>query len=103
MRTIKMSKIKEIYGSGEGRHWFDKSAMRFFRSGLSTYGYQGEGGTFFVSSEKFDDNHERMYTVRQLVGPGEIDTIGEFHSLGQLEARKIAKQCAEGLQVINSK
>jgi len=57
-------------------HWFDASALRFFRSRLPQYGYAlPNGGSVFVSSEQFvsytPDYHTspRAWTVR-VQGPG---------------------------------
>jgi hypothetical protein len=87
--TIPMSVIKAQYGPREGRHWFDRSTMRFFRSHLPKQGYRGPGGVFFVTSEQFvnmqrGDVHPRRYTVRQLVD-------GDINKASRAEAAAAAK------------
>lgn len=94
-----MSEIRAAYNPGEGRHFFDRATMRFFRSQLPRTGYRGPGGVFFVTSEQFQPStgpaHARRYTVRKLVGEGDIKTIGEFNKLTREEATAIARKLAE--------
>lgn len=95
-----MSEIRARYNPGEGRHFFDRSTMRFFRSKLPASGYEGPGGVFFVTSEQFAPSsgpaHPRRYTVRQLVKEGDIDTIGDFNKMTADAARAMAKRLAAG-------
>ena len=74
---VRIGEIREIYNPGPGRHWFDPDTMRFFKTRLGRRGYRGPGGTYFVSSEQ-GPGMPREYTVRRLVGPGHIETVGEF-------------------------
>lgn len=90
---IPMHQIRKEYGSGPGRHWFDPGSMRFFRSRLAQYGYRGPGGTFFVSSEQFDHDAPRLYSVRKLEGPGKIETVGDFQAY---RSRDAAHRAAKG-------
>lgn len=93
-----MQEIIDEYNPGVGRHWFDASTKRFFRSRLPQSGYRGPGGTFFVSSEQFvGSDHipaRRRYTVRQLKD-GDIKTVGEFNVLSRSGANALARRCAE--------
>jgi hypothetical protein len=49
-----------------GSHFFDTDTMRFFRSRLDVYAFAAPDGWYFVTSERQDDQHPRLYTVRQL-------------------------------------
>ncbi len=77
-----------------GSHWFDPGTMRYFKCRILDTVYQGPGGVFFVSSEKYDD-HPRKYTVRQFnPETADIDTFGEFNDLTKHMAIKKAKEAA---------
>lgn len=96
MQEISMHDIEREYAPGEGRHWFDKDTMRFFRTRLPLSGWRGAGGTYFTSSEK-PYRHGRRYSVRRLVGPGCIDTVGDFCGYATAaQARSVAKRLAKG-------
>lgn len=62
--------IEKLYQPGIGRHWFDKSTSRFFRSRYPEGGYTTEDGkmTFFVTSE-CGPSSVRRYTVRVAIAP----------------------------------
>jgi hypothetical protein len=97
IRTVSMDEIKRRYQSGVGRHWFDPGTMRFFGTRLPQYGYEGSGGVFFVTSERFVarlGSKLRKYSVRKLRGDGDIETIGEFNTLSKYRANTIAKKLA---------
>lgn len=95
-----MSEIRAIYNPGVGRHWFDRSSMRFFRTVLPRQGYQADDGTiYFVTSEQFVDSRgnqdPRRYTIRKMTVTKSvtndeykqnhtavaISTIGEFNKI----------------------
>lgn len=90
---IPMADVIAAYQPGEGRHWFDPDAMRFFKCKLPEIAYKGPGGTFFVSSDK-GPSEVRLSSVRQLVGPGEIVTRGRFNSYSHSRAVTLAKTLA---------
>ena len=93
-QSISLSRIRDTYNPGEGRHWFDRSTMRFFRSVLPRAGVEGPGGIYFVSSEQ-PPHGPRAYTVRQLVGEGRIATVGEFCGFpSRAEAQSVARMMA---------
>ena len=113
MNTISMSEIRAIYNPGEGRHWFDRSSMRFFRTKLPRYGYRANDGTiYFVTSEQFVDSRgnadPRRYSVRKMTvnhfttedeykqhsTEVDISTVGEFNVAGRAEAVAAAKMYA---------
>ena len=78
-------------------HWFEKSTMRFFRSRVAQYGYQGPGGVYFVSSEQFDAQSPRLYSVRRQKADGSIETVGDFQAFkSRSGAHAAAKRFAEG-------
>ncbi len=71
--------------------------MRFFHSRVGEYGYQGPGGVYFVSSERFSRDYPRLYTVRRQDPDGSIETVGEFQSYkSRSGAHAAAKRYAEG-------
>ena len=79
-------------------HWFDRGAMRWFRSrvGEKVYPCMSKRGTYFVSSEQFDDNSPRLYSVRMADWEtGEIDTVGEFQQYPTgAQAHRAARELA---------
>ena len=79
-----------------GYHFFDKSTMRFFNSRIMTKLNEGYliNNKYFITSEKFDDNSPRLYTIREYIGDGDIDTVGEFQ---QFRTVKEALEYAKGL------
>jgi hypothetical protein len=100
VQPISIGTIEAKYNPGLGRHWFDKATMRFFRTRLPQYGYQGKGGIYFVSSEQYPKMagglSERAYSVRKLVGPGDIETIGGFMTYTKHGAHSTARRLAAG-------
>ena len=63
-----------------GNHFFDKGTMRFFNSHILPTVYKHDGKYRFITSEQFDDNAPRLYTIREWDPSVEfcIDTVGEF-------------------------
>ena len=104
IQFLPISEASRLYSPGEGRHFFDASSMRFFRSRLPQFAYSGPGGIYFVTSEQFVSGSyrkPRRYTVRKLTPHsgeqrGSVDTIGEFNVLSRYEANKLAAQLAAG-------
>jgi hypothetical protein len=58
-----------------GHYFFSPDTMRFFRSRLPHTVYYGR---YFVTSEQFDYDSPRLYTIRVANPDGSIDTVGEF-------------------------
>jgi hypothetical protein len=89
-----ISQIKQA-SYNAGSHWFDKSTVRFFSSQILPQVFHGQGGVYFVSSEK-GPNGIRAYTVRQF-NPidADIDTFGPFNELSRERALRIAKIAAD--------
>lgn len=78
-------------------HWFSRSAMRFFHSRVGEYGYQGPGGVYFVSSEQFNAQSPRLYSVRRQKADGSIETVGDFQAFkSRSGAHAAAKRYAKG-------
>lgn len=92
-RQVPISDIKDAYRPGPGAHWFDKDTGSFFRTRLPQYGLYGADGIYFVTSEQPPEG-ERAYTVRRLVGPGKIVTVGPFCELTKRAAQALARRCA---------
>lgn len=62
----------------QGSFWFCPTSMRFFSTRLGQDVY---GGRYFITSEQFDYNSPRLYTIREVVledGKLFINTVGEF-------------------------
>jgi hypothetical protein len=97
--AIETYTIEDIRLANEaaGKHWFDESSMRFFRTRIYEPVYHGTGGVFFVTSEKSPDG-ERRYSVRQFhPETGDVDTHGEFNShRGKAAADRASKRAASG-------
>ena len=97
-----MNSIEEIRALHTG-HWFDKDARMFFKSRLSRRVYPSSAGTYFVSSERFE-NAPRLYTVRLALlerGRVEITTIGSFGQYpGAAQAHRAAKAAALAAQEV---
>jgi hypothetical protein len=70
-----------------GQHWFSADAMRFFRSRVHGP-IIGDG--YFVTSEQFDDDAPRRYTVRRIDARGHVSTVGESQAHATLTAARTA-------------
>ena len=83
----------------KGGHWFDRETLRFFRSRVLPTLYKGQGGIFFVSSEKcthlYGKPELRRFTVRQFhPADADVSTVGEFNKLSRAQAIRLAQQVA---------
>lgn len=58
-----------------GQFWFSPDTMRFFRGRIES---ELVAGRWFVSSEQYDDESPRLYTVREVQPDASIETIGDF-------------------------
>lgn len=87
-----LNTIEEIKQASKdaGGHWFDADTMRFFRSRIGHKAYPVSDGAFFVTSERYDDDSPRLYTVRRAYDSGEIETVGEFQGYATLEQANTA-------------
>lgn len=98
-RTFSYESIGDVIAANQliGAHFFDRSAMRFFKSrvenGFVKCAFEGEGAECratrarFVTSEQGPDE-VRRYTVREAQPDGSVDTVGEFGQYASLRAAK---------------
>jgi hypothetical protein len=61
-----------------GSHFFDADTLRFFRSRILPTVHVGATHAYFVTSERYDDDAPRLYTVRSCDVSGDCGTVGEF-------------------------
>lgn len=94
--TLKIWNINEIKDvvRASGSHWFDPDTLSFFKCRVLEGVYQGDGGVYFVTSER-GPHFPRAYTVRKFdpLTCG-ISTVGEFCKLTRSKAITLAKQSA---------
>lgn len=65
-----------------GGHFFDREAMRFFNSKVES---ELIAGRFFITSERFDDNSPKLFTIREIAPNGEIlGDVGKFQEFETL-------------------
>jgi hypothetical protein len=77
-----------------GNHWFDRSTMRFFNTKIESGLI---GGKYFITSERYDDDRPRLFTVRRADPDGTIDTVGEFQGYHSREdAREAIREAMKG-------
>lgn len=76
-KSAPISTISELKALNRenGRHFFDRSSMRFFNCRIESGII---GGAYFITSERFDDNTPRKFTVRSFDAKGDVDTVGGF-------------------------
>ena len=80
VREIDTQDIRDHYRRGFG-HWFDADTLRFFRSRVGGTAYNDGERAYFVSSEQYDWNSPRLYSVRCYIwATREIYTVGEFQA-----------------------
>lgn len=79
----------------KGYHFFDRDTMRFFRSRIEKdqlrFG-QLIDDKYFITSEQFDEDSPRLYTVRKFNSErGSMNTVGEFQEFkNKFDAREFA-------------
>ena len=70
-----MADVKRI-NRDNGKYFFEKGALKFFNSRIGNTLY---GNKYFVTSEQYNENFPRLYTIRMFdVNTGSVDTVGEF-------------------------
>lgn len=97
MTTMQKWTIADIKAAmnAAGSHWFDRDTMRFFKTRIHPYVYQGEGGIYFVTSET-NPSGITACSVRQFKPEGpDIKTAGEFHAYSKDNAISKAKLFAQ--------
>ncbi len=81
--------------TADGSHWWDKSALRYFGSRISSKVYQGKGGIYFVSSEQFDSTRPRGHSCRQYdPATKQISTVRGFNCFTRAQAHHEAARLA---------
>lgn len=77
-----------------GAHFFDADTLRFFRSRILPTVHAGRERAFFVTSEQFDDDSPRLYTVRYCTPEGDCGTVGDFQGHASASAAQQAARVA---------
>jgi len=78
-----------------GFHFFSRDTIRFFNSRISEIVYQGPGGVYFVTSERYDSWTPRWYTVRRFdPETGNIHSASKFNELSKSDAHRLAADLA---------
>ena len=80
-----------------GHHFFERDAMRFFRSKVepTVYPSSAEKATYFVTSEQFSDETPRLWSVRRFKDC-HVRTVGEFQKYRNAADAKAAARRAAG-------
>ena len=79
---LTMADVKRI-NREKGQFFFSPQTIRFFNSRIESTLMRGG---FFITSERFDENSPRKYTVRRFVPhTGEILTEGGFQTFKNKE------------------
>jgi len=77
--VIDFRDIKRANENSSEHHFFDAGATRFFRSRYPQTGIVKDNKAYFVTSEQFNYNSPRLYTVRVCnMATGVVDSVGEF-------------------------
>jgi hypothetical protein len=78
-----------------GLHFFDPESKRFFNSAIGRRVFEGPGGVFFITSERFVGSTytaPRRYTVRHFdPRTADVRTAGEFNVLDREAAARLAR------------
>ena len=92
--TINNTKeLKEAVSESKARHFFSPDTMRFFNSRLQSYILKHSEGVIFITSEKYDYDDPRLYTVRMFTNEGRIKSLSDFQELETLaQAKKFARE-----------
>ena len=81
MSTLTIDEIKHA-NEEAGKYFFSPSTLSFFRSRTLCKTFAGpDGVVYFVTSEQFDEDSPRLYTIR-VFDPedGDVDTVGAFQA-----------------------
>ena len=77
----------KYHNAETGHYFFSEGAMQFFASRVAPTLY-GKDRNIFITSEKFDDDTERMYTVRCIDEDGQIQDLSEFQQFRYIKTAK---------------
>jgi hypothetical protein len=76
----------------QGSSFFAPETMKFFNSELHGGFWELDQDLphcgYFVTSEQYDENCERMFSVRFAKSPTNIDTVGDFQRFATYEEAK---------------
>ena len=89
-----------------GRYFFSADTMKFFNSRVLPTVYEGPGGVYFITSEKFRGSDgvsaPRKYTIRRFTpDPVNIRTVAGFNQMSKRQAQVVAKVLAAGHGVVH--
>lgn len=73
-RYLSMADVKRA-NKQIGNYWFSPDTMRFFNSRIESGLIRGR---YFVTSEAYDEDAPRRYSIRVAHDGGSIDTVGDF-------------------------
>lgn len=93
---MNIEQIKERH-TAAGFYFFSPDTMRFFNSKVHNPTHTGAFGiVYFITSEQFDNDSVRLYTIRQFNPKTcEVDTYEEFQAYATLyQATKALKGIA---------
>ena len=95
MRFEDIETIEHVkrYNAENGRDFFSLDTMRFFNSRVESGIRKVKGGILFITSEQFDDESPRLYTLRKMKESGRADSLPKFQGF---KAFSEAKQAMEG-------
>lgn len=68
-----------------GQFFFEKATMRFFNSRIESGILKGR---FFITSERFNEDTPRLFTLREVKPDGEVETLGEFQEFTTIQEAK---------------
>lgn len=78
--------------AASGGNWFSPATIRFFNSRIPRNDTRLIHGRYFVSSEQFDHDAPRLYTIREALSDASVETIGEFQGYVSADAARRAAQ-----------
>lgn len=90
----------KAYNTAQGYYFFSPDTLRYFDSRIAPDIINTPTGIIFITSEKFNDNTPRLYTVRIMHEDGSVSDVNcKFQQFPSLTAaRKHARTEAAKLQ-----
>ena len=68
-----------------GKYFFSRNSMRFFNSKIESGVLEGQ---YFITSERYEPEQPKMYTIRKALETGHIINMGEFRQFYTVEEAK---------------
>ena len=91
-QTIKDIKL---HNEESGYYYFSEGAMKFFNSRVAETLF-GKHRNIFITSEKFDDDTARFYSVHLINEEGQVECLSEFQEFSNIKsAKRFAEKIAE--------